>query len=1189
MPTQNELNISNKSYTNKDFNSIYAELLDLVSTLTDKWDPSHSNESDPGVVLIKLAALLADKNNYNIDKNILECFPLSASQEGNVRAFYDLLGYSMSWYKSASCKINIYNKSEYEITLEPFKYIFTDEKAKISYTLIGSEDIGDTLNIEGNSNITGLLIEGAIQEFKVGGSNLVKLNNLDDNLRLYFNEKNIAENGIFISNADINGNFNITDVKNWVKVDNLASVESTLKCYKFGVLPNSNTCYIQFSPNINRDIQNGLVIKYVVSNGEAGRISSNVLTKIAGDINGVKDGESKIVNDYIRVTNPASSVGGYNPQNIKDAYDDYKRIINTFNTLVTEKDYENFIYNMRFNNDNPVVSNVVVADRTNNISGSNIIIKLSNDLSINKHISNENMNAYNIAIYALEPPTILNNANDFNKTFTPISKATEKNIIEYNIDDSKSIQHDFIDTHPKTGIDYCYINKYSLQGTVYTYNKVSETEIKSIEDNIQSAIYNNFNARKMSFGQDVNYDDLVEVITKADPRIRLIALNQPEYSLELMKSDGLVGEELSVDKKEELLTRMILKGNVQALDFDNSFNWEFGQVGASVKNGIKSITTNFTPTIGAGTQESPTSLTLGPNQNVQIFRDNYIVDKSYGTYVKYNYTIKQTIKSGDIYKLKSEDTVSLDYTDSNGDSQSIKLSIGTIIRLVNKEFVSSKTETSGYFQGNEALEILKLNSYDVKPNTPCFWVTNDFTYENNNIVYTLFEGTTDPKIAIQERILDNNEYFIYLDKEQNILNILQSGVKITRPSSSSALTYTIKNSPNISNIMDQGVNVTDVQWEYVKYTLTTVDQYIISLGEGCKIENKGSAITLGNSKLKIENPSNISYMDQDGVTTTLSNSPSSWYIRSRLNLNLSKDSPQTLNENESIVLNNDKDSPISNKKILSNIPLNIAGGVDINVQELNFNGEYESTLSLYEYNEASSTASYEFERLDNGWIALGKNKLNSKNPFKLQFSTVANYYYIIPIIFAQNGEGDTFNVDLGGITPLPTMWGNKISKSESINSNFKLGEYEAGVIYPYYLATSNNDITLTITTTKDDFQGNVYVGKIYKVSKDNDVPKFSPQVISTINNPHNKVGGTQPSSINKSKILKKLNDNGFDWTYIPTPEDQIDTDNLDEDEKGNLFNPKSIWDPNHICNKFTIAQYNTAKSNINVSSISKKR
>ena len=67
------------SYTKKDFQTIYPELLDLVKELTNKWDPSISNESDPGVILIKLNALIADKCNYNIDKNVLECFPLSVT------------------------------------------------------------------------------------------------------------------------------------------------------------------------------------------------------------------------------------------------------------------------------------------------------------------------------------------------------------------------------------------------------------------------------------------------------------------------------------------------------------------------------------------------------------------------------------------------------------------------------------------------------------------------------------------------------------------------------------------------------------------------------------------------------------------------------------------------------------------------------------------------------------------------------------------------------------------------------------------------------------------------------------------------------------------------------------------------------------------------------------------------------
>ena len=99
--------LSNLSYTNKDFQTIYPEMLDLVKKLTYRWDPSISNESDPGVILLKLNALIADKNNYNIDKNILECFPVSVTQDRNARQIFEQLGYNMKWYISATTSISM--------------------------------------------------------------------------------------------------------------------------------------------------------------------------------------------------------------------------------------------------------------------------------------------------------------------------------------------------------------------------------------------------------------------------------------------------------------------------------------------------------------------------------------------------------------------------------------------------------------------------------------------------------------------------------------------------------------------------------------------------------------------------------------------------------------------------------------------------------------------------------------------------------------------------------------------------------------------------------------------------------------------------------------------------------------------------------------------------------------------------
>lgn len=125
----------NKSYTNKDFNSIYNELLDIIPTLTNKWSPT--NEGDPGVVLVKLMAILGDKLNFNIDKSALECFPASVTQRKNARQIYNLIGYKMKWYQSATATIGIKLKAAIseEVTIPAFTAI-TNSENTITYTTL---------------------------------------------------------------------------------------------------------------------------------------------------------------------------------------------------------------------------------------------------------------------------------------------------------------------------------------------------------------------------------------------------------------------------------------------------------------------------------------------------------------------------------------------------------------------------------------------------------------------------------------------------------------------------------------------------------------------------------------------------------------------------------------------------------------------------------------------------------------------------------------------------------------------------------------------------------------------------------------------------------------------------------------------------------------------------------------------
>ena len=103
--------LSNLSYINKDFPSLWNEILETVPKLTNKWIPSEANESDPLVVLLKELAIIADKQNYNIDKNILELFPATLTQLRSAYNVYESLGYTPDWYVSATTGITITYRS----------------------------------------------------------------------------------------------------------------------------------------------------------------------------------------------------------------------------------------------------------------------------------------------------------------------------------------------------------------------------------------------------------------------------------------------------------------------------------------------------------------------------------------------------------------------------------------------------------------------------------------------------------------------------------------------------------------------------------------------------------------------------------------------------------------------------------------------------------------------------------------------------------------------------------------------------------------------------------------------------------------------------------------------------------------------------------------------------------------------
>lgn len=560
--------LNNLSYTNKDFQTIYPELLTLVKNLSSKWDPTVSNESDPGVLLIKLCAIIADKNDYNIDKNVLECFPLSVAQESNARQLFEQLGYIMGWYKGATTDVSLRwigdTTEGYSVDYSFGKFpMVSDSDNATVYTLID-----DIVLPDDGTTVTTRAIQGIATQFLLNGSDTITSAELDSEKRIFLPDINVAENGIFISNAD--GSYGTEDGDDsyggWRKVDNLAVEMLGKTIYKFGVTQDGSSCYIQFPEDAEYLIGQGIKIVYIRTDGSEGNIASRELEKFYNDTYAyVGDNEIQITSEEVQITNVSGTSNGADPETIESAYRNYKKTIGTFDTLVTLRDYTNAI------NESGIISNGFVTDRTNDIQSSYNVVSYNN--GITKKIlqveegadSNPEMDAFDLKIYALNRGTSSQlDAKSYNSTFevlvndeSSVSPDIDK-LLSY-IQDAKCIQHDFGRILRNK---VCMIkNKYIINCKIIPQYRVTDVQEKAISKNIRSALYTALNSQKIDFGEEIAYDTVYDIISKSDERIKSVVLENLSFTTHAVYYDGTAFKEVLINSLNDRVCGYFYGGN----------------------------------------------------------------------------------------------------------------------------------------------------------------------------------------------------------------------------------------------------------------------------------------------------------------------------------------------------------------------------------------------------------------------------------------------------------------------------------------------------------------------------------------------------------------------------------------------------------------------------------------------------
>ena len=231
-------------YTSKDYNSIFDDLMNIIPSLTDKW--TNTEDGDPGVVLVKLMSALGDMLSYNMDKQALEYYSPTVTQRKNASKLFNLIGYKMHWYQSATNTITVTNQYQIE---EHFNYVTEyenkvaeDDKTNVAkeyfktylYSTRTSNYYPDTFINKLISNCGNNLSEDSAEyiDFEMSVDLYNYLKEIYDNI--------IQENTITINNyiSDIDKTINVSGSGS--SVNNYIIVPTTNRSETIEIKPNSS-------------------------------------------------------------------------------------------------------------------------------------------------------------------------------------------------------------------------------------------------------------------------------------------------------------------------------------------------------------------------------------------------------------------------------------------------------------------------------------------------------------------------------------------------------------------------------------------------------------------------------------------------------------------------------------------------------------------------------------------------------------------------------------------------------------------------------------------------------------------------------------------------------------------------------------------------------------------------------------
>ena len=364
------------NYTSRDYNSLVDEFWDLVPKLTDLWKPEA--DADPGVVLGKYIASVADMLGVNLDWAVNEMYAPTVSQRKNAEKLFQLIGYNLGYYTAARTEVTFTNNLDTPIEMDfgfngsNFCTVtadtdITNQSRVITYNILPrSSSYGeaqsrnvrnvltdeldvfvdtDKVTLQPNESVTRVAIEGDLRSYSIAVKDVKK-----NNYIISLPSQHVDTTAIWMKANTSQTAEGYVETR-WLQADSPADFIDPEP--RFAVTFDSySNAQIQVSNYLNQLENydgNWLTIYWIDCSGIIGCVGENVL----GNLLFAKPGQNvpDSASGDIGIANLANTnelphtytVTGKSPETAKEAYKNSRNYINTWDSLVTLPDYTRFL------------------------------------------------------------------------------------------------------------------------------------------------------------------------------------------------------------------------------------------------------------------------------------------------------------------------------------------------------------------------------------------------------------------------------------------------------------------------------------------------------------------------------------------------------------------------------------------------------------------------------------------------------------------------------------------------------------------------------------------------------------------------------------------------------------------------------------------------------------------------------